>query len=61
MSRRNKSQGRVTQSMSHKGICYDNTPIKSFVNLMKREYLNRIRINNIDELIEIVVKYIHLV
>lgn len=43
--------------MSRKGNCNDNAPIESFFNLMKRECLNRIRINNIDELVKVVAEY----
>lgn len=49
----------ITQSMSRKGNCHDNAPIESFFNLMKRECLNRIRINNIDELVKVVAEYTH--
>ncbi|WP_156403131.1 integrase core domain-containing protein [Secundilactobacillus kimchicus] len=37
--------------MSRKGNCHDNALIESFFNLLKRECLNRIRIENLSELV----------
>lgn len=49
----------ITQSMSRKGNCHDNAPIESFFNLLKRECLNRIRIENLDELTTAVTDYVY--
>lgn len=40
----------IVQSMSRKGNCHDNAPIESFFNLMKRECLNRYRIDDLTSL-----------
>mgnify|MGYP001234642810 CR=1 FL=1 len=48
----------ITQSMSHKDNCHDNPPIKNFF-IMKREYLNHVHPNNIDELVKVVAKHTH--
>lgn len=47
----------ITPSMSRKGKCHDNAPIESFFNLLKRECLNRKRIDSIGQLKEIVRNY----
>lgn len=46
------------QSMSRKGNCLDNAPIESFFNLLKRERLDRCKIQNIKELTTITENYI---
>lgn len=40
----------LIQSMSRKGKCHDNAPIESFFNLLKREWLNRIKIDSVAQL-----------
>ncbi|RWR36205.1 IS3 family transposase, partial [Pediococcus acidilactici] len=47
----------VTPSMSHKGNCHDNAPIKSFLNLMQKECLYRTTIDNLDDSKRIVTEY----
>lgn len=47
----------LTQSMSRKGNCHDNAPIESFFGLLKRECLNRLKIQNLQELRKTVKKY----
>src|SRR5699024_3092526 len=46
------------QSMSRKGNCLDNAPIESFFNLLKRERLNRCKIQDLEELIMITEDYV---
>jgi Transposase and inactivated derivatives len=48
----------VTPSMSRKGNCHDNAPMESFFNLMKRECLYRITIDNLEDLKQVVAKYV---
>lgn len=48
----------IIQSMSRKGNCHDNAPIESFFNLMKRECLNRYRIDNLTCLRKMVNDYV---
>lgn len=48
----------ITQSMSRKGNCLDNSPVESFFNLLKRECLNRIEITTLAQLKVIVKKYV---
>ncbi len=55
--KRLKSLG-VIQSMSRKGNCHDNAPVESFFSLMKRECLNRYRINDLSGLKELVNRYV---
>lgn len=40
----------ITPSMSRKGNCLDNAPIESFFSLLKREFLNRIPIESVNDL-----------
>lgn len=47
----------IAQSMSRKGNCHDNAPIESFFNLLKRECLNYLKFNTIDELRQSVNDY----
>ncbi|MCH5463429.1 IS3 family transposase [Secundilactobacillus sp. HBUAS58055] len=49
----------ITQSMSRKGNCHDNAPIESFFNLLKRECLNRSKIEDIKQLKKLVSDYTH--
>ncbi|AQW21457.1 hypothetical protein PL11_005675 [Lentilactobacillus curieae] len=44
--------------MSRKGNCHDNAPIESFFNLLKRERLNRSKIEDLDRLEEITSQYV---
>lgn len=39
----------ITQSMSRKGNCLDNSPAESFFNLLKRECLNRVKITSFQQ------------
>lgn len=48
----------MTRSYSHKGYPYDNACIESFHSLIKREWLNRFRIANIDAAKTLVWEYI---
>ena len=48
----------IVQSMSRKGNCHDNAPIESFFNLMKRECLNRYRIDDLTSLRKLVDGYV---
>ncbi|KRO03496.1 transposase IS150 IS3 family protein [Levilactobacillus paucivorans] len=48
----------ITQSMSRKGNCHDNAPVESFFSLLKRECLNKYKIENITELNGILKSYI---
>ncbi|WP_225046558.1 IS3 family transposase [Lacticaseibacillus kribbianus] len=48
----------IVQSMSRKGNCHDNAPIESFFNLMKRECLNRYRIDDLASLRQLVNGYV---
>lgn len=48
----------MTRSYSHKGYPYDNACIESFHSLIKREWLNRFRISNIDAAKTLVWEYI---
>lgn len=48
----------IVQSMSRKGNCHDNAPIESFFNLMKRECLNRYRIDDLTGLRKLVNGYV---
>ncbi|MCG4281183.1 IS3 family transposase, partial [Lacticaseibacillus saniviri] len=43
---------------SRKGNCHDNAPVESFFSLMKRECLNRYRINDLSGLKELVNRYV---
>ena len=49
----------ITQSMSRKGNCLDNSPAESFFNLLKRECLYRIKITSIEQFKTVVKKYIN--
>lgn len=48
----------IKQSMSRKGNCHDNAPIESFFNLLKRECLNRYKINDLAQLRKMVRNYV---
>ena len=48
----------IIQSMSRKGNCHDNAPIESFFSLMKRECLNRYRIDDLASLRKLVNGYV---
>lgn len=48
----------IKQSMSRKGNCHDNAPIESFFNLLKRECLNRYKINDLSQLRRMVCDYV---
>ena len=48
----------IIPSMSRKGNCHDNAPIESFFNLLKRERLNRSKIEDLDRLEEITSQYV---
>jgi putative transposase len=48
----------IKQSMSRKGNCRDNAPIESFFNLLKRECLNRYRIDILTDLRKLVDEYV---
>lgn len=48
----------IIQSMSRKGNCLDNAPIESFFSLLKRECLNRVNLNSIDDLEGKMAEYI---
>lgn len=48
----------IVQRMSRKGNCHDNAPIESFFNLMKRECLNRYRIEDLASLRKLVNGYV---
>ncbi|MBD5835048.1 IS3 family transposase [Lactobacillus delbrueckii] len=39
----------LIQSMSRKGNCHDNAPGETIFNLMKREKLNRVKLNSLEE------------
>ena len=49
---------KMQRSYSHKGYPYDNACIESFHSLIKREWLNRFKINNYDEAKSLVFEYI---
>ena len=53
------AKAHLTQSMSRKGNCLDNAPIESFFNLLKRECLKRLKLSSIEQLRDIVQKYVH--
>lgn len=55
---RQLQQLHITQSMSRKGNCHDNAPVESFFSLLKRECLNRIKINSVTELASLVDHYV---
>ncbi len=44
--------------MSRKGNCHNNAPIESFFSLMKRECLNRYRIDDLTNLRKLVNGYV---
>lgn len=46
------------QSMSRKGNCLDNAPEESFFHLLKIECINRVELQNIDDLKSISKKYV---
>jgi putative transposase len=48
----------LTQSMSRKGNCHDNAPIESWFNLIKMECINRQKINNINDLKNVISEYV---
>ncbi|OAU38404.1 integrase, partial [Lacticaseibacillus rhamnosus] len=48
----------IIPSMSRKGNCHDNAPMESFFNLLKRERLNRQPIKDLEELKQIVNRYV---
>ncbi|WP_369395693.1 IS3 family transposase [Lacticaseibacillus thailandensis] len=48
----------MVQSMSRKGNCHNNAPIESFFSLMKRECLNRYRIDDLTNLRKLVNGYV---
>ena len=48
----------MTRSYSHKGYPYDNACIESFHALIKREWMNRFRIANLDAAKPLVWEYI---
>jgi len=48
----------IEQSMSRKGNCHDNAPIENFFSLLKRECLYRYEIDSLDDLKNLVAKYI---
>lgn len=48
----------IKQSMSRKGNCHDNAPIEIFFNLLKRECLNRYKINDLAQLRKMVRNYV---
>lgn len=54
----NKITEGMQRSYSHKGYPYDNACIESFHSLIKREWLNRFRISNIDAARGLVWEYI---
>lgn len=49
----------ITQSMSRKGNCLDNSPVESFFNLLKRECLNRVKITSFQQFQNVIDQYIH--
>ncbi|MBC8743961.1 IS3 family transposase [Lactobacillus sp. Marseille-P7033] len=49
----------ITQSMSRKGNCLDNSPAESFFNLIKRECLNRAEITSFKQFKTVIDQYIH--
>ncbi len=49
----------ITQSMSRKGNCLDNSPAESFFNLLKRECLNRIKITSFQQFKTVIEQYIY--
>ncbi|QNQ81611.1 IS3 family transposase [Lactobacillus sp. PV012] len=48
----------ITQSMSRKGNCHDNAPGETIFNLMKRECLNRLKIGSLEEMKQVLSKYV---
>lgn len=49
----------IIQSMSRRGNCWDNAPIESFFSHLKTELIYLIKTNNVNELIDLVDKYIY--
>lgn len=49
----------IIQSMSRKGNCLDNAPIESFFSLLKRECLNRVTLNSVEHVREILHDYLN--
>ncbi|MCT3438573.1 IS3 family transposase [Limosilactobacillus fermentum] len=49
----------ITQSMSRKGNCLDNSPVESFFNLLRRECLNRVKITSFQQFQNVIDQYIH--
>lgn len=48
----------LVQSMSRKGNCHDNAPMESFFNLLKREWIKRKEIKDLNQLQQEVGEYI---
>ncbi|MBU4693240.1 IS3 family transposase [Mycoplasma sp. CSL7491-lung] len=51
-------ENKITQSMSRKGNCLDNSPMENFFSMLKREMFYGIKYNTIEELALGITKYI---
>jgi len=51
--------GKITQSMSRKGNCWDNVVAESFFKTIKHEWLYRFRFNSFSQLYESIEDYIN--
>jgi putative transposase len=49
---------KYSQSMSRKGNCYDNSPMESFFNTLKRELIRKTKYDNFEDLKNILFEYI---